>query len=178
MNLKEVIKLLSERMNKPKIKLIVNWIYENNKNLNELYELSRKDEEKLSVNALWCMTHLKHVKEEWLQTKQQELIDRLLVENHVAKKRMLLQLLREQKYDADSLRTEFIDFCFKKINSEYEPYAIRCFCIYCAFKMCRFYPELVKELEGYLNILSMQNMSPGLKCALRTTRKEISKLHH
>jgi len=106
------------------------------------------------------------------------MIDMLLVETDTSKKRMLLQLLREQEYDADNIRTEFLDYCMSKINSECEPYAIRCFSIYAAYKMCRHFPELLAELEEYLAMMQKQPLSPGLKSALRHTKAKIAKHHN
>lgn len=171
--MENVIAILSQRINKPDIRYIVLWCLENDDNIKSLYELSKSDDERISVNSLWCLTHLPKEKSAWLQSKQDEIIDRLLQESHTAKKRIMLQILREQEFSKDSIRTDFIDFCFSKINSECEPYAVRCFSIYCAFKVCRFFPELIEELKGYLDMLSLQNLSPGLKCALRTTRQNI-----
>ncbi|MDE6498582.1 MAG: hypothetical protein K2L21_07980, partial [Muribaculaceae bacterium] len=84
-------------------------------------------------------------------------------------------LLREQEYDPECLPTELLDYCLSKINAECEPYAVRCFSIYTAFKICRHYPELLAELSSYLDLLSTQALSPGLQCALRHTRRHIEK---
>lgn len=89
---------------------------------------------------------------------------------------MLLQVLRGQAYDPDTLRTDFLDFCLSKINAECEPYAIRAFSLYCAYNMCKFYPELIAELNEHLHMLDLQAISAGLRSALRTTRLRISKL--
>lgn len=165
--------LLRGRINLPDIRKVVEWALEDTDNLEHLYSLTRSADHRQSVNALWCLSHLPHDKTDWLQSRQNEMIDHLLAESHKAKKRILLQLLREQTYDADSIRSDFIDYCFSKINSECEPYAIRCFSLYCAFKMCRFFPELITELELHIDMLSSQDLSPGLLSALHTTRRNI-----
>lgn len=100
----------------------------------------------------------------------------LLVETDTGKKRMLLQLLRNQEYEADDIRTDFLDYCMSKINSECEPFAIRCFSIYTAYKMCRYFPELLAELEEHLDMMQYQPLSPGLKSALRQTKSKIERL--
>lgn len=89
---------------------------------------------------------------------------------------MLLQLLREQEYDADDIRTDFLDYCMSKINSECEPYAVRCFNIYAAYKMSRHFPELLSELEEHLDMMRYQTLSPGLKSAFHQTKTKIAKL--
>ncbi len=74
----------------------------------------------IGSNALWCMTHLKKNCNGWLQSKQDSLIDLLLKEEKSARKRMLLQLLREQSYKVEDIRVDFLDFCMNNINSECE----------------------------------------------------------
>lgn len=167
--------LLARRINIREIKAIADWAAADTGNLETLFGMIRSTDDRVGRNALWCLTHCQQTDGKWLQTRQHELIDMLLAERHTGRKRMLLQLLRNQSYDADTLRTDFLDFCLSKINSECEPYAIRAFSIYCAFKMCRLYPELIAELKGCLDMLAYQSLSPGLMSALRTTRRMIAK---
>lgn len=167
---------LSQRINLPQIKDIVSWASGDPDNLSRLWDFVRSGDRLTSLNALWAMTHLPQSDSEWLLSLRDSMIDLLLAETDTGKKRMLLQLLRAQEYDIDSIRTDFLDFCMSKINSECEPYAIRCFCIYSAFSMCRHYPELLAELEQHLEMLSYQSLSPGLKSALRQTTAKIRKL--
>jgi len=167
--------VLARKINMPQIKAVVNWAMENGDNKAKLYELTKSEDTRLSVNALWCLSHLPSSESQWLQTKLDELIDRLLVETHPSRKRIFLQLLRRQKYEKESIRTDFLDFCFSKINSECEPYVVRSFCIYCAYEMCRHYEELVRELEEHLHMLSLQPLTPGLTCAVKNTRTKIHK---
>lgn len=172
----EIHDLLCRRINKPEIKRVISWALECPQNSNAIYELTKSPDERLSVNALWCLSHMPEAKAGWMQSLQNELIDRLLVETHPSKKRILFSILRGLSYDKDNIRTDFLDYCFSKINSECEPCAVRSFSIYCAFKLSRFYPELIAELEQYLDMLPVRSLSPGLRCALRTTRLNISQL--
>lgn len=173
MNIEE---LLSKRINMPEIKNVVSWASGSRENLFTLWTLSRSKDRMTSVNAIWTMTHLPETNAEWLASIRDEMIDILLVETDTGKKRMLLQLLRNQEYDADDIRTDFLDYCMSKINSECEPYAIRCFSIYTAFKMCRHFPELLAELEEHLDMMQYQTLSPGLTSALRQTKSKIKRL--
>ena len=100
----------------------------------------------------------------------------LLSTEDVSKKRMLLQLLRDMDYDQKDLRTDLMDYCLSKINSECEPYAVRAFSLHLAYKMCRLYPELITELEEHLSMLRLQTLSPGLASALRQTEKKIKRM--
>lgn len=111
---------------------------------------------------LWVMTHLPETDKEWVMSLRDAMIDMLLTETDVAKKRLLLQILREQEYGIADIRTDLLDYCLSKINSECEPYAVRCFSLYLAFKMCRHYPELIAELEERLDMMALQPLSSGL----------------
>lgn len=172
----DIGELFSERINLPQIRETVAWAAGKREHLERIWELARSGDRQTSANALWVMTHLPDSDREWVSSLRNEMIDRLLTETDTGKKRMLLKILREQDYSAEDIRTDFLDFCLSKINSECEPYAIRCFSIYAAFKMCRHFPELLAELESHLDMMSIQVLSPGLKSALRQTKAKIKKL--
>lgn len=173
MNIEE---LLSKRIYMPEIENVVSWASGSRESIAMLWTLSRSKDRMTSVNAIWAMTHLPASDAECLMSLRNEMIDMLLAETDTGKKRMLLQLLRDQEYDADDIRTDFLDYCMSKINSECEPYAIRCFSIYVAYKMCRHFPELLAELEEHLDMMQYQPLSPGLKSALQQTKSKIKKL--
>lgn len=143
---------------------------------NQLLYVAHSDCRTAKNNALWILNHLPESESDWIKSHRDELTDMLLAEDDVAAKRMLLGILKKLDYQPDEIRTDFLDFCMSKINSEHEPYAVRCFSIYCAFKMCRHYPELISELEEHLEMMTYQTLSPGLKSALRQTRKHIATL--
>lgn len=172
----DIFALLNRRIWKAEIGAVVDWAGKSKSNRETIFDFAMSGADLSQRNALWCLTHLSRTHTEWLQTKQRALIDRLLGETRTDCRRMLLQLLREQSFEKKSLPTDLLDFCLAKINSECEPYAIRAFSLYCSFKLCRHYPELIAELEQYLQLLELQPLSPGLKSALRTTRRNIARL--
>ena len=167
---------LARRINLPEIRRIAAWAVERVENMERLWRLAGSDNRLTGVNALWVMTHMPRSKSAWLDSHQDELIDMLLIETDVSRKRMLLQLLRDRKYAPDTMRTDFLDYCLSKINSECESHSVRAFCIHLAFKMCRHYPELVAELEEHLSMLSQQQLSPGLTSARRNVLAAMKKL--
>lgn len=168
--------LLSQKINLPQIKSVVSWASGSGDNLNMLWGFARSDGRRTSVNALWTMTHLPETDVKCLVSLRNEMIDMLLTETDTGKKRMLLHLLREQEYAVGDIRTDFLDYCMSKINSECESYAVRGYCIYAAYKMSRHFPELLSELEEHLDMMQYQPLSPGLKSALRQTKSNITKL--
>lgn len=173
MNVRE---FLERRIHMPEIRSVVKWASGSRVNIATLWDLAQSECRQTSVNALWVLTHLPKADAECLESKRNGMIDMLLKETDAGKKRILLQLLREQEYCADDIRTDFLDYCMSKINSECEPYAVRCFSMYAAFKMCRHFPELIAELELHLDMMRCQALSPGLKSALRQTKTRIAKL--
>lgn len=172
MNIEDV---LSQRINLPQIKRLASWATGNPENLRHLWSLAGADNRRTSVNALWVMTHLPDIDSEWIISQRDMIIDMLLSETDTAKKRLLLQMLKQQDFDPGNIRIDLLDFCMSKINSEHEPYAIRCFSIYTAFNLCKHYPELLAELEAHLEYMSYQSLSAGLNSALRQTKANIKK---
>lgn len=171
-----MVSALSQRINLPNIRRTVTYCNMNLASREDLWRLIHSTDRMVSVNALWVLTHFDDSQRCWIEARRDELTDMLLVADDVAKKRMLLQLLRDMDYEADDIRTDLLDYCLSKINSECEPYAVRAFSIYLAFKLCRHYPELVAELEEHLSMLTQQAMSPGLVSARNKTLKAISRM--
>ncbi len=167
---------LNVRLGKRNIEEVVEGASKNHSNREKLLNLAFCEDDKVSSNALWCMTHLRKSYAQWLQSLQETFIDSLLKENNIARKRMLLQLLREQEYAEKDIRVDFLDFCMSCINSETEPYAIRCFSLYIAIKLCRYYAELISELQERIDMIKREPLSPGLRCAIKKVEKEIQSL--
>lgn len=143
-----------------------------NDKLSQLYALIYSHDERLASNALWVLTHCKDDKLDVLQIRQNEMIDYVLSTDYIRIRRLLLVLLERQEYSADNIRSDFLDYCLDRINS-CEPYAIRALCMKLAFKMCRFYPELIQELTVRLNNLYDSELSPGLRSAKKNILSRI-----
>lgn len=170
----ELAGILRNRINKPTITAIALWASEAPRNFEALIGMSESTDQRTSVNALWCIAHIPQSDDIKLSRLQNYFIDRVLTEESTQKRRILMQLLRNMKYGKETMRSDFLDFCLSKINSQCEPYAIRSYCIYCSYEMCRHYPELLTELNQHLEMLSAQPLSPGLRSALSNVRKSMS----
>ncbi len=140
----------------------------------DLPALIESTDRRTGINTLWRLTRLSAKDSEWLQSMRDYFIDLLLHETDPTKKRLLMQLLRRRRYYKKDIRPDFLDFCLSKINAESEPYAIRSYCIYCAWEMCRYFPELRAELAELLNMLSARELPPGLRCAAKKVLANIS----
>lgn len=172
----DLLSALSQRINLPDVRRLVEYCVGRPERCDLLWSLICSADRTVSVNALWVLTHFDATERWWISARRDELADMLLAETDVSKKRMLLQLLRDMDYEPDDIRTDLLDFCLSKINAECEPYAVRAFSIYLAFKQCRHFPELVAELEEHMSMLALQPMSAGLVSARNTTVKRINRL--
>ena len=146
---------------------------ENNCLKEELYQLTFDENDRVSFNALWALTHFDEANNLWLFQKHDELIDRVLVEKNETKRRLMLHLLLRQPFEEESLRSDFIDFCIAKITACSQPYAIRCYCMKLAYEQMKYYPELLTELKVALDMLEQEALSPGLLSAKRQIMKKI-----
>ncbi|MBM6890807.1 hypothetical protein H6A30_11170 [Bacteroides caecigallinarum] len=141
----------------------------------ELYTLISDEDVRVSYNALWVFAHFDLSNNKWLYAKHDELIDKAIAEKHDGKKRLLLTLLLRQPFECDTLRTDFIDFCFETIQSSHESCSNRALCMKLAYEQCRFFPEFLSELSNCLEIISAESLSSGLKTARRNVMKKILK---
>lgn len=147
----------------------------NNRSKAKLYKLTFDEDERISINALWCLGHFDMQNNEWLYAKHDDLTDRVLVEKNMTKLRLMLSLLLRQPFEEASLRSDFIDFCIAKITACSCPYAIRALCMKLAYEQMKYYHELLAELKAALDMLEQEVLSPGLASAKRQVLKKIKR---
>lgn len=138
----------------------------------ELYKLAFDSNDKLSINALWIMTHYSKETNRWLYPKQGELIDKVLISKNSSQKRLILSLIHKQPL-AEPLRVDFLDFCLDIIISQNEPYAITSLCMKLAYEMCRTVPELLQEYRASLDIMEPSLLPPSLQATRKNILKKI-----
>ena len=141
----------------------------------ELYQLTFDEDERVATNALWVFTHFDLQNNEWLYSKHDDLIDRVLMEKNMTKLRLMLSLLLRQPFEEEYLRSDFIDFCVAKITACSYPYAIRALCMKLAYEQMKYYPELLSELKTALDILEQEVLSSGLQSAKKQIMKKIKR---
>ena len=167
--------LLTQRLSQSEImQLCASTHGVRNNHLKEgLYQLTLDDDRRVAVNALWAFTHFAADDNVWLFAKHDQLIDRCLNEKDATKLRLMLNLLLNQPYTEEAIRTDFIDFCLARITDARAPYAIRAQCIKLAYEQMRYWPELLDELRQTLDLISCEPLSPGLRSAWRQVMKKI-----
>lgn len=148
---------------------------ENDYRKEELYQFTFDEDDRVAFNALHALSHFDLANNEWLYSKHDNLIDRVMKEKHVGKCRLMLNLLLRQPFKEDSLRSDFIDFCIAKITVCAQPYAVRAYCMKLAYEQMKYYPELLEELRMALDMLEQETLSPGLLSAKRQIMKKIKR---
>ncbi len=144
-----------------------------NRLISALYSLTDDNDDRVSYNALWVFTHLPDNAIARLETRRDDLIDRLLDCTHTGKSRLILSLLDRMPTTSQNVRPDFIDYCFSRINST-EPYGIRALCIHHAYAISRVYPDLLNELVLQFQLMEQFPQSPALISARNSILRKIS----
>lgn len=142
----------------------------------ELYTLIFDTDKRVSDNAAWVMTHMGNENRRFLQSHIVDLMAEAMHTTSESKCRLLLTLLRKQKFTADSIDSDFLDFCLANIIEYSKPVGIRAMCLHLAYEQCRFYPELTGELRLTLDLLDNSGQQAGMRSARRNTIKKIENL--
>lgn len=126
----------------------------------------RKDESqeyRVQRSALWGLT--KATKEELSQLRVVlgELIDLALRTENSSVRRLTLSVVERLKMDEEDLRTDFLDFCLEHMVSIKELPGIQTICMKLAFRMCKFYPELMDEFIRTLETMELGYYKPAVK---------------
>lgn len=160
---------LSQRINMKEVNEIVLLTNGNDNAKQELYNLIFDENERVSYQAIWVMTHFSTEENRWIFSKQDELINELMQCKHNGKRRTLLSLLYRQPLN-NLFRMDFLDYCFEQLVSPKQPYAIQALCMKISYEACLSAPELLQELQTTLEMIEGE-LSP----AVNATRKNILK---
>ena len=116
-------------------------------------------------SALWGLTKASKEDLSQLQVILNELIDQAMKTNNSSVRRLSLNIVERLDMSEDDLRTDFLDFCFEHMIDVEEFPGIQSVCMKLAFRMCKFYPELMDELKRTLEAMEIDYYKPAVKCA-------------
>ncbi len=139
----------------------------------ELFRVMMDDEGRAGGNAAWVFSHFSEADNEWLFSKQQELIEAVMHTESITKRRIMMTLLERQPFTKEGFRADYLDFCLEHMAMLEEPYGIRALCMKQAFVQCSLVPELLPELEATLRLMDDNFLSSGLRTAKRNVLKKI-----
>ena len=118
---------------------------------------------RVARSALWGLTKATREELSELQVMMNELIDLAMQTENSSVRRLTLNLIERLTVNEDDLRTDFLDFCFEHLLNVEEFPGIQAVCAKLAFRMCKFYPELMDELKRTLEGMEIEYYKPAVK---------------
>jgi len=149
---------------------------ENDARKEELYHVMMGDDGRAGGNAAWIFSHFALAENEWLYSKQQELMESVMLTKSTTKRRLMLVLLERQPFTESGFRADYLDFCLEHMAMVEEPYGVRALCMKQAFVQCSLVPELLPELEATLELMENDFLSSGLRTAKRNVLQKIKRI--
>ena len=134
---------------------------------NEDYRVAR--------SALWGLTKARKEELSQLQVILNEVIDQAMQTDNSSVRRLSLNIVERLwvgehssgmrlELNEEDLRTDFLDFCFDHMMDVEEFPGIQSVCMKLAFRMCKYYPELMDELKRTLEAMEIDYYKPAVKC--------------
>ena len=118
---------------------------------------------RVARSALWGLTKASKEELSQLQVILNELIDQAMQTENSSVRRLSLNIVERLEMSEDDLRTDFLDFCFEHMIDVEEFPGIQSVCMKLAFRMCKYYPELMDELIRTLEAMEIDYYKPAVK---------------
>ena len=126
-------------------------------------------------SALWGLTKASKEELSQLQVILSEFINQAMQTDNSSVRRLSLNVIERLRVGERSsgmrlemsendLRTDFLDFCFEHMIDVEELPGIQSVCMKLAFRMCKFYPQLMDELKRTLEAMEIDYYKPAVKC--------------
>ena len=131
----------------------------------ELRQRKTEGQYRVARSALWGLTKASREELSQLQVILNEFIDQAMQTENSSVRRLSLNIVERLEMHEDDLRTDFLDFCFEHMIDVEEFPGIQSVCMKLAFRMCKFYPELMDELKRTLEAMEIDYYKPAVKCA-------------
>ena len=147
----------------------------NDREFGEFFQLLYDEEARVAENVALIMSHFNKAGRERLNSRKQLIMAEAMRTSNATKLRLLLTIILRQPFSEEEIATPFLDFCLDNITNNVQPVAIKSLSIYLSFQQCRFFPELLQELEAILHSYGGVPLSPGLKCARTKVLQAIAK---
>ena len=119
---------------------------------------------RVARSALWGLTKASKEELAQLQVILNELINQAMQTENSSVRRLSLNIIERLEMSENDLRTDFLDFCFEHMIDVEELPGIQSVCMKLAFRMCKFYPELMDELKRTLEAMEIDYYKPAVKC--------------
>ncbi|MBR5656519.1 MAG: hypothetical protein IKW98_07545 [Prevotella sp.] len=126
-------------------------------------QLMHDEDYRVARNALWALTKASNQELEALQSMLHEFIELAMSSENSSVRRLSLNIIERLKMDEEDLRTDFLDFCFEHMSDIEEFPGIQSISMKLAFRMCKFYPELMDELKRTIEAMEIEYYKPAVK---------------
>lgn len=125
------------------------------------------DDKQIVRNALCALTKATDDELSQLYPIKDELIELAMNTQSPSIRRPLLGIVERLRMNKEELRTDFLDYCFDKMQNPDEAPSVQALCMKLAYKMCKFYPELLEELNRTLLSMEISYYKPAVKSVRR-----------
>ena len=120
---------------------------------------------RVARSALWGLTKARKEELSQLQVILNEFIDQAIRTENSSIRRLSLNIIERLEMNEEDLRTDFLDFCLDHMTDVEEFHGVQAVCMKLAYRMCKFYPELMDELKRTLEAMDIDYYKPAVKCA-------------
>lgn len=122
------------------------------------------EDERVARNAFWTLTKATDKELSQLQSILKELIDLALTTSSSSVRRLSLNIIERLEMKEDDLRSDFLDFCLEHMADADELPGIQSISMKLAYRMCKFYPELLAEFKATLESMEPEFFKPAVNC--------------
>lgn len=114
-------------------------------------------------NALSALSKATDKQLSQLNPIKDELIDMAIRCNNSSIRRALFGIIQRLQMNKDEVRIDFLDHCLARMTDINEVPSVQALCMKLAYKMCKFYPELMDELTRTLEAMQIAYYTPAVK---------------
>ena len=143
-------------------------IYQEVKAMGDFLGFARRyafsEDYRVARSALWGLTKASKEELSQLQVILDKFINQAMQTDNSSVRRLSLNVIERLVMNENDLRTDFLDFCFEHMMDVEEYPGIQSVCMKLAFRMCKFYPELMDELKRTLEAMEIDYYKPAVKC--------------
>ena len=143
-------------------------IYQEIKSMSNFLGFARQyafsQDHRVARSVLWGLTKASKEELAQLQVILNEIIDQAMQTENSSVRRLSLNVVERLEMSEEDLRTDFLDFCFDHMIDVEEYPGIQSVCMKLAFRMCKFYPELMDELKRTLEAMEIDYYKSAVKC--------------
>ena len=118
---------------------------------------------RVARSALWGLTKANREELSQLHVILDKFIDQAMQTENSSVRRLSLNNIERLEMHEEDLRTDFLDFCFEHMMDVEEYPGIQSVCMKLAFRLCKFYPELMDELKRTLEAMEIDYYKPAVK---------------